>query len=136
MSKAKKMKKGPKKQKDRDVRVLRTLGDYRRVAREKLYGPLPPPRDTHISLYDAINLPISRPIIDELGECVVGPEVTDCFLCFDKVCRVWNPPLFRSSQLVEFANAYKKEESVYELFPGWKRRPDVNALLFMLVGMS
>jgi len=118
---------------------LKTLGDYRRAARDSLFSIYLPPESKSTSAYDAIKTALyhyrniihfSRSSFSERdwwgGICSPGTKY-----------EMINPTLFDCIKLMEFEKKYHEVQSIYdELYPDWPKRADAKISFFSFSGLS
>lgn len=116
---------------------LRTLGDYRRVARESLFGLELPPDNKSTSPYDAVKtaLVYSRHLISFSRADIPEKDWWLATYFIGEKYEMRNVQLFYAIKLMEFAITYE-EVSFKELVPNWLERPDANARVFTVAGLS
>ena len=117
---------------------LKTLGDYRRVAKDSLFSLELSPESNSASVYDAINtaLVLSRWLIAD-SRAYKTELIIWGGICFPKTkYELKNLGLFYCIKLMEFAITYNSEESINDLLQNWPKRPDVKASVFASAGIS
>ncbi len=129
---------------------LKTLGDYRRVAKDSLFDIFLPPESKSTSDYDAIKTALwhSRNIINcsrsnfsegDWWSSIYYPdtkyEVINSKLYPDTKYEILNPTLFECIKLMEFVKKYH-EQSIDELYPDWRERADARIIFFTSAGLS
>jgi len=109
---------------------LKTLGDYRRAARESLFSIYLPPTSKSTSAYDAIKTALyrTRGLIFYLRH---NPSERDRWYSTEyptpKKKEQWIYPEFINSELfdyitlMEFAIKYHEVKSIYKLYPDWPK---------------
>jgi len=120
---------------------LKTLGDYRRTAKNSLFNPglKPNNKDKDAFFCDAIKTALSncRSLIIQSRIDPSIPGAWEGIIYPNSEYEMRNLPLFNSIKLMEFAINYKdKAESFNKLAPNWPFRPDVNAMVFTSAGVS
>jgi DNA-binding MarR family transcriptional regulator len=117
---------------------LKTLGDYRRAAKESLFGLSLPPQKTSTSPYVAIKTAMVyiRGLISYSRYSNLLTDPWD-LICFPNTeYEMKNKELFYSIKLMEFAIKYQGVQSIYELYPNWPKRTDANISVFACAGIS
>ena len=121
---------------------LKTLGDYRRIAKQTLFTPLLPiygktiPQST--SIYDAVSVAL-RNIYVLIAESQMNkPEVEQWGTLWFPGTKyeMNNEPLFRCVKLMELAIYCKNQKTRDKAFQGWLERPDKDIGVFTSVGFS
>lgn len=116
---------------------LKTLGDYRRTAKNSLFNPGLKPNNKDASFCDAIKTALSncRGLIIQSRIDPSIPGTWEGIIYPNSKYEMRNLPLFDSIKLMEFAITYKTQ-SIEQLFPNWPKRPDVKASVFTSAGIS
>jgi hypothetical protein len=117
---------------------LQTLGDYRKAARESLFGLDLSPEIESTSPYDAITTALihSKHLID-FSRTNTSETERWARVYFSRTQPVIiNIELFYSIKLMEFAITYEQVQSIDELLPNWPKRPDANIRVFTSPGLS
>jgi len=117
---------------------LKTLGDYRRAAKDSLFSPDLSPEIKSTSPYDAIIIALfhSRRLID-FSRANTPEALRWADIYFDQTPSVMiNLELFYAVKLMEFAVTYGQVQSIDELLPNWPERPDANIRVFTSPGLS
>lgn len=117
---------------------LKTLRDYRKVARDSLYDLGIIPKNKSTSFYDAIKTALIN--IKNIIICSRSKVAIDCV--WDAVIlpnskyEMRNLQLFHCIKLMEFAITYREVRAIDKLAQNWPKRPDVNAMVFTSAGIS
>ncbi len=116
---------------------LKTLGDYRRTAKDSLFNLGVRPNNKNTSFYDAIKTALvnCRGLIIQSRIDPSIPGTWEGIIYPNSKYEMRNLPLFDSIKLMEFAITYKAQ-SIEQLFPNWPKRPDVKASVFTSAGIS
>lgn len=122
---------------------LKTLGDYRRIAKQTLFTPLLPiygktiPQST--SIYDAVSEAL-RNIYVLIAESRMNKSEVEQWgvLCLPGTkYEMSNEPLFRCVKLMELALYYNIHSKAKDkVFQSWPKRPDKDITVFTSVGLS
>jgi len=117
---------------------LRTLGDYRRAARDSLYSVYYPPESNSTSPYDAIKTALYcvRVLISSARAHTAERDYWMGIIAPGSEYEMRNLQLFYCIKLMEFAKTYHEVKSVDELFPDWRKSPDAKITVFTSAGLS
>ncbi len=117
---------------------LKTLGDYRKAAKDCLFDIKLPPKKMSTSVYDAIKAALvhSSGLIYISRFNISDADKWGLIYLRKTKYEMGNRQLFDCIKLMEFANTYKDVQSIKELLPKWPERPDANIKVFTSVGMS
>lgn len=112
------------------IQELKTLGDYRKAARDSLLNE-------NTSPYDAVKtaLILSRWLIDVSRANISEGDSWSLTLFPGRKYKGKNLQLFHCIELMEFAITYKSQ-SFGELFPKWPQYPGANIRVFTSAGLS
>ncbi len=117
---------------------LKTLGDYRKAARDTLFDRGLIPKSESKSFYDAIKIALlnCRELITYSRSDLSIAGLWDAIILPHTKYEMRNPPLFDSIKLMEFVITYRHVKFIDDVYKNWPVRPDVNAMVFTSAGMS